>query len=72
MRFLQLTGSDVTLGSDLMRNHFLVHLDVRACGLRHLPVITLPNLRELDVSNNELNNIECWHFAEVRLNMSVD
>nr|KAG5708960.1 hypothetical protein BaRGS_009369 [Batillaria attramentaria] len=59
LRYLDASGSGM-VPDDLMNNFYLVRLRLSACGIVTLSNMTLPNLRELDLSGNML---EIVHMA---------
>ena len=63
LRFLDGRGSGLS-GPELSNNIMLVYLSLASCGLTHVGELNLPNLRILDLNDNQLGEI---HVAELRL-----
>nr|KAG5698615.1 hypothetical protein BaRGS_027126 [Batillaria attramentaria] len=53
LRFLNARGTGMT-SANVSTNSLLIHLSLAECGLTHLDMPHLPNLRSLDVSDNML------------------
>ncbi|KAL8591493.1 hypothetical protein ACOMHN_000508 [Nucella lapillus] len=56
LRYLDATGSGMTL-SDVNNHDHLFHLILASCSLTLLPHLMLSSLRILDLSNNQLQNV---------------
>lgn len=56
LRYLDASGSGLTTRR-LKHNVMLIYLSLARCGLYHLGNITLPNLRSLELSNNNIRVI---------------
>ncbi|KAL8597049.1 hypothetical protein ACOMHN_055642 [Nucella lapillus] len=61
LRFLDGTGSGMTL-SDMNTEGYLVHLVLANCSLVLLPPVTLFNLRVLDLSDNNVSQVNMSAF----------
>ncbi|KAL8625057.1 hypothetical protein ACOMHN_012066 [Nucella lapillus] len=62
LRYLDATGSGMTL-SDVSSNNYLVHLILAQCSLSLLPNLRLPNVRILDLGNNNVRQINMTSFV---------
>ena len=56
LRYLDASDSGLTL-QHLTNNRMLVYLSLVRCGLTHVGNVTLPNVRSLDLSNNEIRSV---------------
>ena len=56
LRFVEGRGSGLK-PADFVRNSMLIHLGLASCGLTHLNLPTLHNLRSLDLSDNHLHAV---------------
>ena len=61
LRYLDASGSGMT-PSDLSNNLLLIHLRLSDCRIDTQPILMLPNLRHLDLSENGLKHIDMQHF----------
>ena len=61
LRYLDASGSGMT-PSDLSNNVLLIHLRLSDCRIDTQPILMLPNLRHLDLSENGLKHIDMQHF----------
>ena len=66
LRYLDVSGTGMT-PQLLLHNRMLIHLSLAACHLEHLENLTLPNLRSLDISGNQLTSVYGDHFSGVPL-----
>jgi Leucine-rich repeat (LRR) protein len=66
VRYLDASHSGMTV-NDVTSNHLLVHLRLRFCGVKRLPVSLdmLSNLRILDLSDNNLEEIKLTTFISL-------
>ena len=64
LRYLDASGSGITPG-DLAHNLFLIRLRLSNCRIDTQPTLELPNLRHLDLSENELTHIDMHHFRSL-------
>ncbi|KAL8597494.1 hypothetical protein ACOMHN_047721 [Nucella lapillus] len=64
IRSLDATGSGMSL-SDVSDNTYLVHLVLAKCSLTFTPNASLPNLRFLDLSDNEIRYINVSAFLQL-------
>ena len=64
LRYLDATGSGIRL-TDLLHNTMLIRLSAKSCGWTNLSVITLPNLLNLDLSDNFLHQINFSSFTKL-------
>ena len=65
LRYLDASGSGMTSG-DLAHNLFLIHLRLSDCRIDTQPTLELPNLRQLDLSRNELTHIDINQFHPLK------
>ena len=56
LRYLNADGTGMKL-QDVSSNKLLVHLSLKNCGISNLGIVDLPNLRNLDLSHNDLTSI---------------
>ncbi|KAK7087894.1 hypothetical protein V1264_021886 [Littorina saxatilis] len=56
LRYLDASGSGMTM-NDVSTNVYLTWLRLASCGILELPVMDLPNLRMLDLSDNQLTTL---------------
>ena len=61
IRWLDATGSGMTL-SDVKDQVYLVHLLLIRCSLTSLPEVTMLNLRFVDLSENDLKQVNMTSF----------
>ena len=65
LRYLDASGSGMA-ASDLAHNLFLIYLRLSDCRIKTQPTLELPNLRHLDLSENELTHIYMEYFDSVK------
>jgi hypothetical protein len=52
---------------ELGPKHYLVHLSLARCHIRHLPLLQdMPNLQHLDLSHNQLRDVSIKVILELR------
>jgi Leucine-rich repeat (LRR) protein len=64
LRYLDGTGSGIT-PHNLTSHRYLVHLSLSRCGLKKLQIHSLPNLKNLDLSFNELQLVNIDIFLNL-------
>ncbi|XP_070180461.1 G-protein coupled receptor GRL101-like [Littorina saxatilis] len=69
LRYLDASDSFMTLDK-FAHNEMLIHLSVARGGLKNISGLMLPNLRSLDVSENELTFVSEDHFNQT-LNLKI-
>ena len=65
LRYLDASGSGMT-PRDLTHNRLLIHLRLSGCRIRTQPTLELPNLRHLDLSLNELVQIDMHQLYSLK------
>ena len=65
LRYLDASGSGMA-ASDLAHNLFLIYLRLSDCRIKTQPTLELPNLRHLDLSENELTHINMEYFVSIK------
>jgi hypothetical protein len=61
LRYVDGSGSRMEI-TDFRSNHYIVRLILRECALKSLRVASLPNIRFLDLSSNELHSVSMDAF----------
>ena len=65
LRYLDASGSGMA-PSDLAHNLLLIYLRLSDCRIKTQPTLELPNLRHLDLSENELTHIYIEYFDSMK------
>ena len=64
-RYLDASSTNITL-KDLHNNTMLIYLKLARCHLSRLSVVSLFNLRTLDLSDNHIQSIDVYFFQSLR------
>ena len=63
-RYIDARGTGMSL-QDFVNNHLLIHLSLAMCQLTQMQVVQLPNLRSLDLSDNQLLAINVHYLRHL-------